>query len=638
MAAASALHAAGRGTRALLVSTDPAHSLGHVLRRQLGPAPRAAGRGLAAVELDAQRAVRRWLRPRRALLRLIAERGTYLAGPDLDALMEASLPGVGELIALIELRRLADGGRYDRVFVDTAPTGHTLRLLEMPRTLRQLARVLDDMQAKHRALGRALAGRHRADAADALIAELEREAEDLQALLRDPGRVAFSWILEPDELALAEAGDGVAALRAGRMLVDEVVVNGLTPPPPGPCRLCDPRRASQALVLERVRGALGACTLRTLDAQEQEPRGAAALARIGRALACPARARPGHRSRTAARARPAPRAPRSRAAWPDLLAPVGRRLVLFGGKGGVGKTSAAAAAALELAARGRRVLALSTDPAHSLGDALGVPLGDEETAVPGAPGMRAREIDAAAAYAARRERYRALVDEMFGGLRAAGVDAAYDRAVTQDLLDMAPPGIDELFALDALTAALADEAAAPAAADVVIVDTAPTGHALQLLATPEAVLAWLRTLLGILRRDRLAARMPDLAAELVALSRQVRGLLGLMRDPRRTAFVVVSRPAALPVLETQRLLDGLTALRVPVSALIVNALTPPEGCARCRRAARREARHLARLRRLIGASTRRSAAATLTAPLVAPAPRGADALREWAARWRILGA
>jgi arsenite-transporting ATPase len=180
-------------------------------------------------------------------------------------------------------------------------------------------------------------------------------------------------------------------------------------------------------------------------------------------------------------------------------------------------------------------------------------------------------------------------------------------------------------------AAAADEAGA-GAADVVIVDTAPTGHALRLLAMPDAVAAWLRTFLTVLQRDRLAGRLPALASELIQLSRQVRRLLQLVRDRQRTAFVVVARPAAVAAAETRRLVSGLRELDVPVAALVVNGLTPPAGCARCRRLAARQARAVQELRQRWGR------APVLAAPLTAPPPRGAAALREWAAQWRILGA
>src|SRR6202521_1154316 len=132
-AAAAALALSRKGTRTLLVSTDPAHSLGDALGKRLSAAPRLVRGSLYAAELDADRALGRWLRTRERIFRSIASRGTYFDDEDIDALFRLSLPGVDELVGLVELRRLARG--FDEVVVDTAPTGHTLRLLAMPTTL-----------------------------------------------------------------------------------------------------------------------------------------------------------------------------------------------------------------------------------------------------------------------------------------------------------------------------------------------------------------------------------------------------------------------------------------------------------------------------------------------------------------------
>ncbi len=631
-----------------MLSTDPAHSLGDALGTRLGPRPvRVVGvRGrLDAVELDADRALERWLAARRAALRAIAERGTYLDDEDIERLFRLSLPGVDELMGLIELTRLARAGGYGDVVVDTAPTGHTLRLLAMPQTLRRLATVLDHMYAKHRFLAERLGGAYRPDASDAVIEELDAQGRALHALLRDARRCAFSWVLLPEALSLEEAKDAVRELDRAGMAVREIVVNRVTPAPDRACGLCGGRRRAERTAIAAIRRAFPGRPLRFVPAAASEPRGPAPLRAVARALrgtpravgplaAVPARAAAGCADGGGATAP---------AAWLDALGIRDARLVLFAGKGGVGKTTCAATAALALAAAAptRRVLLLSTDPAHSLGDALAVPLSDEDRPLAGAPPrLRARELDADRAFRRRREAYRAAVDALFDAVRRrSGLDAAFDRAVVQDLIDLAPPGVDELFAVLSVAEALVPGPGRPARYDAVVVDTAPTGHTLRLLALPGAALAWVRALLATLLKYREVIRLGDLAEDLVALSRDLRALEALLHDARDSRVVVVTRAAAVPRLETARLLERLPALGIALAALIVNAVTPPGAprCRRCEQAAMVEAREIETLHEECRARAP-DGCALLLAPAVAPPPRGIRALTRWGLRWAPRGA
>src|SRR5207249_2740065 len=122
------------------------------------------------------------------------------------------------------------------------------------------------------------------------------------------------------------------------------------------------------------------------------------------------------------------------------------------------KTTCAAATALAVAARGDapRVLLASTDPAHSLGDVLNAALGDMAVPVPDAPSsLRAREIDTRGLFAVRRRRYLETVDAVFDALRGgSSFDPTYDRVVVEDLIDLAPPGLDELLGILSVSGAL----------------------------------------------------------------------------------------------------------------------------------------------------------------------------------------
>jgi arsenite/tail-anchored protein-transporting ATPase len=608
--AAAVAHALARGgKRTLLVSTDPAHSLGDALEARLSASPRAVRGKLYAAQMDADRALSRWLGARERSLRAIASRGTYLDDEDIDSLFRLSLPGVDELVGLTELRRLSRG--FDEVVVDTAPTGHTLRLLAMPATLARLGQVLDDLQAKHRALARSLRGSVRRDAEDALIDELQEEARSLHELLRS-AEAQFHWVTLPEELALQETRDGVSALRQSGLRVERLIANRLTPKADGPCSFCLARRAEEARVLERAR-AIG-LPLYGVPEQAREPRGSRDLSAVALALRSPLRS--GRiRNRTTPLSVAAPVADQD---WLEDIAGAGVRLVFFGGKGGVGKTTAAATAALSIARRGDRVLLLSTDPAHSIGDVLDAEVGDEEREVE--PRLWAREPDAARAFERRREKYRTAVEELFAALRGgSSFDAPYDRVVMEDLIELAPPGLDELFALLAVIEALQRY-------PVVVVDTAPTGHALRLLELVGKAREWVQVLLQIQLKYRRVTGLGELARDLTGTARELRELQLLLVDQRRSRFVVVTRPAALPREETVRLLSALRRLRIATPALLVNAITPP-GCSRCRRVGAAEKEELRRLRRI------RRGCAMLGAPWIAPAPRGGEALARFGRTW-----
>jgi arsenite-transporting ATPase len=308
-------------------------------------------------------------------------------------------------------------------------------------------------------------------------------------------------------------------------------------------------------------------------------------------------------------------------------------LVLVGGKGGVGKTTVASALAIELAQQRRddRVLVLSTDPAHSLGDALATELSDEPRRVHGGPtNLLARELDAPKAWEAERARYRTAIDELFASIFRGKMDVAFDRAVLEDMLDLAPPGIDELLALLAILDALVPTNAGAREYDVVVVDTAPTGHTLRLLALPEKALDWVHALMEVILKYRSVIGLGELASDLTQLARRLRALIALLADAQRTAFVVIARPTRLPRVETERLVRELRRLRVPISLLVINAVTPDSdasNCARCASAVASEASEISLLRRAVRAPR------VCLGPAALRPPRGADELEAWRGTW-----
>jgi arsenite-transporting ATPase len=242
-----------------------------------------------------------------------------------------------------------------------------------------------------------------------------------------------------------------------------------------------------------------------------------------------------------------------------------RQVLFFGGKGGVGKTMTAAATALAASRRGRRVLLVSTDPAHNSGDVLGRPVGPEPVDI--VPNLRAVEIDAARESARYVGEVKSRVATLFGPSILKEASRQIDLAASM-------PAAEEVALFDRIASIVADRADDT---DLVIFDTAPTGHTLRLLRMPELMDGWLRALtrsrramLGIQQDDRTDPILVSLAERLDRLQAFKARLL----SRRVTAFVLVLIAERLPIEESARALAQLDEAGIGLGALIVNRVLP----------------------------------------------------------------
>jgi arsenite-transporting ATPase len=231
----------------------------------------------------------------------------------------------------------------------------------------------------------------------------------------------------------------------------------------------------------------------------------------------------------------------------------------------VGKTSVSCALALASGRAGERTFLVSTDPAPSIADALGVPLGDGDVAVPGASGVTTRQIDATASFARWRHEYESRVDSAFDALLGPGLDAAHDRAIARQLLALAPPGIDELYALIWLGDALAERRF-----DRIVVDPAPTGHLIRLLEMPALALDWTHRLLRLMLKYRELSGGGELAGDLLAFARRTRAVSEVLHDPKQSGVIVVALDEPVVRVEAARVVDRVRALGNTVPAIVWN--------------------------------------------------------------------
>ena len=527
VACAAAIALADRGRRVLLVSTDPASNLDEVLGTPLTGAPIAIASvpRLSAMNIDPEASAHayreRMVAPYRGVLPDAAVRS-----------MEEQFSGACtvEIAAFDEFAKLigepGTTSDFDHVLFDTAPTGHTLRLLALPAAW---AGYLDSHDGGVSCLG-PLAG----------LKAQERLYAAAQAALTDPERTLIVLTTRPERSALKEAERTRRELLEAGVRRVELVVNALfvATDHGDPLAVAWEERGRRALaampeglaVLPRSTvpllafGLVGIASLRAMSDPEANVR-AEATAGAATAAACESDVSVHGRSESFDSAK----YPSLESLIPELSAP-GHGIIMTMGKGGVGKTSVAASIALALARAGHRVLLTTTDPAAHVADAIGTP----------PPGLTVERIDPAF----ETMQYSAEIMATAG----ADLDEAGRALLAEDLRS---PCTEEIAVFRAFSRAVAKGAEA-----FVVVDTAPTGHTLLLLDAAESY-----------HREvsRSAGRAPE----------EVRALLPRLRDPVYTKILLITLPEATPVHEAAALQRDLVRAGIRPFAWVINQSLAP---------------------------------------------------------------
>lgn len=545
MACATATWWAGRGERTLIVTTDPASNLGDVFEQDIGHrvVPIIGVANLWAVEIDPDEAAAEYRE------RVLAPLRGVFPQEMIDVVSEQlRSPCTAEVAAFDKFVDFMAESDFSVVIFDTAPTGHTLRLLELPVDWSQ------HIQDSAKGSGQTCIGP--VDTLQVSKGKYDRAI----SLMCDPEKSRFIFVLHPEAIAVAETLRTSQELAKIGIRGQELIINGILSAQECQAPLFRHLAEQQAEYLEQIRVKLPLPS-RRMFLLDEEIKGVDSLKRVAAMLYCgaaqPARASltPVSDSGTAGGGTGSPLAPSEPSRVTRLLLPTnGRaRVIFYAGKGGVGKTTLSCLTAVWLARCGYRTLLLTTDPAAHLAQVLEQPVLPEPSPVGSVSNLWSARIDAR--QAAEEYKERILVESR----------KSYSSEMLASLAEeLESPCTEEIAVFDRFITCMS-----LSGYEAMVLDTAPTGHTLRLLELP---VAWSRQL-EVKAFASLQASQMD--AEAKARFGEV---INMMRDTNRTTFVQVMYPEWTPIIEAYRATKELETVGIRTGLVVANMVLPPEQC------------------------------------------------------------
>lgn len=543
MACATAVHYAEQGKRTLIITTDPASNLADVFETEIGHKITPLGvPNLWGMEIDPDKATEEYRE------RILAPMRAVMPGDVMKVMEEqfnspctTEIASFDRFVDFMVAEKEGKGEAYDVVIFDTAPTGHTIRLLELP--------VDWSKHIEESAKG----GGNTCIGPVASIQENKKKYDEATRLLGDPERTTFIFVLQPEATSLFETKRSLEELSTIGIKRIELIVNGILPR-----EVCEhpffmKRYEMQQKYLAEI-ATLFSVPQRRMLQRDGEIKGLAALRNVAHDLFPENGSVSSYRL---ARSKESVSLPPTLPAADDILEimrPHGQtKAIFFTGKGGVGKTTVSCAAAFQLASEGYKTLLLTTDPASHIGEVLSQRVDDTIQPVEGVRNLYATIIDQRKA----TEEYKARI--------LADASSRYSPdMLTAIKEELESPCTEEMAAFDKFMHYVESDEY-----DAVIFDTAPTGHTLRLLELPFDYSDQVSMMVAT--SDRSAAVQSE-------TQKRFARIIARMKDPERSVFAFVVYPESTPVIEAYRAMLDLKAAGIPTQFVVANQVLSPEYC------------------------------------------------------------
>jgi len=543
----------------LLISTDPAHNTSDTFGQKFSTKPELiqGHSNLFCMEIDANVQTKEMVNTDDAEMKKIEEQ-TGMSSKTMSKVLN-SLPGIDEAMAYAEVMKLLKEMKYDKVIFDTAPTGHTLRLLDFPNTLAKgLGKIVEIknmmgpmLETVSSMMGAAAGGMDFKKMGDKLD-EMMPMIEEIRAEFKDPTKTTFVCVMIAEFLSLYETERLIQKLMELEIDCQNIVVNQLI--------LSDDKEAAQAVL--KFRQKLQTKYLQKYDDLYSEDFHMVKLPLMNQEI------------RGVDKLKPFSDLLQSSTNTMESLAePIidnkDLKWIFVGGKGGVGKTTSSCSLAIQLSKTRKNVLLISTDPAHNTSDAFNQKFSKEPVQVTGFDNLFCMEVQPDLGM-------QGLPDSV---LNEMGDDNLF--SMMQNFLGdifNSFPGIDEAMAYYEIWKLVAS-----LDFDCVVFDTAPTGHTLRLLNFPDFLEESLVQISGMKEKMGGMASMmggmmgsdfnlDSIMGKIDEYLPAVRQIKSEFKNPEKTSFVCVCIAEFLSLYETERLIVELMKLEIDTQAIIINQL------------------------------------------------------------------